>query len=111
MPIPIDGISSTASASPMVTNPTCGSSAMRVSFLFSEESRELDASGKPPGLARNERLLDDQRLQELDALLASVLLRHDRILVLEREHEVVADLEQRGDDAPPPDVAPAGHAV
>ena len=37
--------------------------------------------------------------------------RHDRILVLEREHEVVADLEQRGDHAPPLDVAPARHAV
>src|SRR5436190_636398 len=68
-------------------------------------------SRQPPGLTGNERLLDDQRLQELDALLAAVLLRHDRILVLERKHEVVADLEQRGDHSPRFHVAPAGDAI
>src|SRR3954453_10097367 len=121
MPIPIVGISSAASACPIVTKPTSFSlidpspascrrfPPPRPTWRARHPTERQ--SCEPPGLTGNERLLDDQRLQELDALLAAVLLRHDRILVLERKHEVVADLEQRRHHSPPFHVAPAGDAI
>src|SRR5713226_348175 len=117
MPIPIEGTSSAAPAWPIVTKPTCCSSLMAARACQAEAWHAVQLWGKPQsceppgGRVGAQRLLDDQRPQELDALLAAVLLRHDRILVLEREHVVVALLEQRGHHALPRHVAPAGDAV
>src|SRR5262245_64979384 len=103
MPIPIDGISSAASACPIVTKPTSLSLIGRPPMLcrrFPPRERAERLSCQPPrGRVGPEGLLDDQGPEELDRLLATVFLGHHRILVLEREHVVVPLLEQRGHDA------------
>src|ERR671910_3907238 len=105
MPMPIGGISAASPAWPIVTKPTSFSSAMPAPFRLSGRLRE-----PPGGRFRAERLLDDERAEEADRLLAAVFLGHDWILVLEREDVVVADLEQGRHDAPPRHVTPARHA-